>query len=386
MLGASQQQRAAGSLRLRGWALEVLAGSPPAPPPAADAGTWDTFLRVERCAHPLRRILAAARVLETLDEVARRALERFGVNEAVAVLALRQEAAHVGRLLSGHGWRGIVLKGGAAVLGGACEVDVADLDVLVPPEQSQAVAALLDASGYHRHSKDFSPGDPNRHELATRHREHAIPVEVHFALAPPLEGDAWAGAVPLDTAGLLRLSSTNHLWHVLRHATLHHAERRGMLRDMLVAAAAVRWCSGDEVAEVERRCAAHPRGVLPGRMLRMACALAEGRVDDPFRREAAMAYVMHLAVKRYRPAYALLLALRRTAYALVHGHGEYGGLWYGSHVSAIPRGYAGGTRLDALLPAVGVVGRAAWRSANLAAAFAPAVWLARIARRLADRG
>lgn len=385
MLGASQQQRAAGSLRLRGWALEVLAGAPPTPPPVMDAATWHTFLRVERCAHPLRRILAAAGVLETLDDTARSPLERFGVDEAVTVLALRQEAAHVGKLLSERGWRGIVLKGGAAVLAGACEVDAADLDVLVPPEQSHAFAAVLDASGYQRRSADFSPDAPNRHEMAIRHREHAIPVEVHFALAPPLEGDPWAGAAPLDVPALLRLAPVNHLWHVLQHATLHHAERRGMLRDVLVAAAAVRGCSDDELREVERRCAAHPRGVLPGSMLRMARALAGGRVDDPFRREAVTAYLMHLAVKRYRPAHALLLALRRTAFALVHGHGEYGGLWYGSHVSAIPRGYAGDTRLDALFPAVGVVGRAAWRSANLAAAFAPAAWLARTARRLADR-
>jgi hypothetical protein len=384
MLGAEQKQRAAGSLRLRGWALEVLAGHAPTLPPAADAGTWETFLRVERCAHPLRRVLAAAGLLDALDPAARGVLEQRGVGEAVTALAVRQEAAHVGKLLDARGWRGIVLKGGAAVVGGACEVDAADLDVLVRPDQCQAVAAELDASGYCRHNADTAPGAPNRHEMAIRRRDHGIPVEVHFALAPPLEGDPWAGAVPLEVPGLLRLSPANHLWHVLQHATLHHSERRGLLRDVLVAAAAVRWCSGDELLEVERRCAAHRRGVLPGRLLRMARALAGGRVEDPFRREAAMAYLVYMTMLRYRPAHALLLALQRTAFALVHGHGEYGGLWYGSHVSAIPRGYAGDTRLDARFPAAGVVGRVAWRSAHLAAAFAPAAWLAHTARRLAD--
>lgn len=385
-MGDSQRQRAAGALRLREWALGVLTGAPACPPPPADAKTWDIFLRVERCAHPLRRVLASAGVLDQLRGTACQALEERGVAEAVKVLALRHEAAHVARLLAEHGWEGIVLKGGAAVLAEECEVDVTDLDVLLRPEQSRAVAAELDASGYRHEDFDFGPGAPNRHEMAARVRENAIPVELHFDLAPPLERDPWAGAQPLPVAGLRRLSSANHLWHVLSHGTLHHPERRGSLRDLLVAAAAVRWCGDEEICEVERRSAAHPRGELPGRMLRMARSMEAGCGEDLFRREAATAYLVFLFTRRYRPFHGLLLALARTAFALVRGHGEYGGLWYGSHISAIPRGYAGASRLDRVFPAAAVAGRAAWRSANLAAAFAPAAWMARTARRLAEGG
>jgi len=385
-MGDSQRQSAAGALRLREWALGVLTGAPPSLPPQAGPEAWDTFLRVERCAYPLRRVLAAAGLLEQLRGAAHEALERRGVGEAVKVLALRHEAAHVARLLGEHGWEGIVLKGGAAVLANSCEVDVTDLDVLVRPEQSRAVAARFDAAGYRRQDPDFGPGAPNRHEMATRVREKAIPVELHFALAPPLERDPWAGAEPLPVPGLLRLSSANHLWHVLSHGTLHHPERRGSLRDLLVAAAAVRWCGHDELCEVERRCAAHPRGELPGRMLRMARSMAAGCGEDLFRREAATAYLVYLFTRRYRPFRGLLLALGRTAFALARGQGEYGGLWYGSHISAIPRGYAGASRLDRVFPAAALAGRAAWRAANLAAAFAPAAWMARTARRLAEGG
>lgn len=385
-MGDSRRDRAAGALRLRAWALGVLAGGPPSLPPRAGAGVWDTFLGVERCAHPLRRVLAAGGLLDQLRGPAREVLERRGVSEAVKVLALRNEAAHVARLLNERGWQAIVLKGGATVLAEAGEVDVTDLDVLVRPEQSRAVAAELDASGYRHQDFDFGPGAPNRHEMASRVRENAIPVEVHFALAPPLESDPWAGAEPLPVHGLLRLSPSNHLWHVVSHGTLHHPERRGSLRDLLVAAAAVAWCGDGDLRVVEHRCAAHRRGELPARMLRMARSMAAGRADDLFRREAATAYLVYLWALRYRPFHGLLLALARTAFALARGQGEYGGLWYGSHISAIPRGYAGASRLDRVFPAAALAGRAAWRSANLAAAFAPAAWMARTARRLADGG
>jgi hypothetical protein len=384
MLGHTQLQRATGALRLREWALGVLAGMPPTLPPEAGAGAWETFLLVERCAHPLRRVLCAAGLVDGLPAHARAVLEQRGVFEAVTTLRLRHEAAHVGRLLEAHGWRGMVLKGGAAVLGGECEVDVIDLDLLVPPGQARDVAAAFDAAGYRHEAIDFGPEAPNRYEMAARARDGGFPVELHFALAPPLGTDPWAGAVPLPLPALLRMEPANHLWHVLLHATLHHVDRRGGLRDLVVAAAAVRACGAGQLADVERRCAAHRHGELPARMLRMARAMVAGEPRDLFRCEAATAYLVSLWKQRYRPPVALLLALTRTAFALSNGSGEYGGLWHGSHTSAIPRRYAGESRLDRVFPAAATVGRAAWRSAHLAAAFAPAAWLARTARRLAS--
>jgi len=374
---------AAEALRLRSWALPVLAGAQPGAPPVVTPGAWELFLAIERCAQPLRGALGAD-LLEGLAQPARGALERAGVREAVNALSLRQEAGQVARLLRARGWTGIVLKGGAAVLGRAREVDVRDLDVLVRPEHAHPLAADMDAVGYVAEGPDMDPAAPNQHEIASRTRDGQILVEIHFDLAPRLEGDAWAGAVPLDVAGLFRMAPANHLWHVLLHGTLHHPERRGSLRDVLVAAAAAGWCAGGDLAEVERRCRAHPRGRLPARMLAMARSVAAGTPVDGFRHEAAAAYLLYQLTLRYHPPTQLLLALARTTFALGESRGEYAGLWYGSHVSAIPRGYTGTSWLDRTVPAAATAGRAAWRAAHLAAGLAPAAWLARTAARLAD--
>lgn len=375
---------AAQALRLRAWALSVLSGGPATPPPAARPEAWRLFLQAERCAHPLRQALSAARVLDGVDEVARGALERKGVAEAMNALAARQEAASVSKVLAAGGWTGIVLKGGAAVLAGACEVDLVDLDVLVRPEHAQPFADRLDATGYRRGGVDVGPDDPNGHEMAARFREGSIVVEVHFDLAPKLEGDLWAGAVPLPFPSLFRLAPADNLWHVLIHGTLHHPDRRGVLRDLVVAAAGVRWCSTADLDEVERRCAAHPQGGLAARMLAMARGMAEGRGEDAFAREAATGYLLRLYIERHAVSHARWLALSRTVFALGERDGEYGRLWYGSPESVIFRGYSGHSALDRRLPVAGAVVRSGWRAVNMVAALAPATWIARTAKALEE--
>lgn len=379
-------RRAAGeALRLRAWALPLLASGPATLPPEANDEAWAVFLGIERCALPLRDALAAAELLEEAPCVARRALESRAVNEAMHVLALRREAGEVAELLRPRGWEAVVLKGGATVLAGGRELDVRDLDLLLSPEQAPALAAVLDGAGYECREADLSPGAPNRHELAGRMRPGGMMVEVHFDLAPVSENpDARTDTLPLPLAGLRRLRPIPNLWHVLTHGVLHHPERRGALRDLLVAAGAVSWCSPAELAEVERRAAAHRHASLLGRMLAMARALAAGGpVDDLFVRESATAYLVYAWTRRKHPAMPLLLALGRTAHALASGTGEYLRLWAGSHVSAFSRGYAGHRRIDRILPGVGYAGRSLWRAANLAAAAVPGAWMARTARSLA---
>jgi hypothetical protein len=373
------------ALRLRAWALPLLAGAPPSLPPAAGAHAWSVFLAIERCALPLRDALAAEELLEEAGEAARRALGERAVNEAMHVLALRQEAAEVAVLLRRHGWEGVVLKGGATVLGEGREVDVQDLDLLLAPDEARALAAVLDQAGYERHEVDLPPGAPNRHQLAGRMRPGGMMVEVHEDLAPLGQNvDARADTLPLGVPGLRRLRPPVHLWHVLTHGTLHHPERRGALRDLLVAASAAAWCSPDELARVERRVAAHACAGVLGRMLSMARDLAGGRAgEDRFAREAATAYLLYAFTVRHHPPTALLLALGRTAHSLASGAGEYGRLWVGTHLSAFSRGYAGERRIDRVLPGVGYAGRSLWRAANLAAAALPGAWLAGTARALA---
>jgi len=373
------------ALRLRAWALPLLAGAPATLPPAAGAQGWSVFLAIERCALPLRDALAAADLLDAADEAARAALDERAVNEAMHVLALRREAAEVAALLRRHGWEAVVLKGGATVLGGGRELDVLDLDLLLPPGQARALAAVLDREGYERDEADLPPGAPNRHQLAGRMRPGGMTVEVHEDLAPVGHHPGAAeGTLPLPVAGLRRLRSAVHLWHVLTHGTLHHPERRGALRDLLVAASAAAWCSPAELAEVAGWVAAHPRAEVLGRMLAMARALAAGGpVPDRFAREAATAYLLYAFTTRHHPPTALLLALGRTAHSLASGAGEYGRLWVGTHVSAFSRGYAGERRIDRVLPGVAYAGRSLWRAANLAAAAVPGAWLAGTARSLA---
>lgn len=382
--GAGLREAARGALRLRAWALPVLAGAAPPLPPRVGEDAWSVFLAIERCALPLRDALAAADRLEEADETARAALSGRAVHEAMHVLALRQEAGLAAALLRRHGWEAVVLKGGATVLGGGRELDVLDLDLLLPPERARALAAALDAAGYEPEDDDLPPGAPNRHQLAGRIRPGGMAVEVHVDVAPVGEiADPFAGTVSLPVPGLLRLRSEAHLWHVLAHGTLHHPERRGALRDLLVAAAAAAWCTPAELAGVERRAAAHPAAGVLGRMLAMARALAEGRpADDRFAREAATAYLLYLFTARHHPPTPLLLALGRTAHSLAQGGREYGRLWVGSHVSAFSRGYAGGRRIDRVLPGVAYAGRSLWRAANLAAAAVPGAWLAGTARSL----
>jgi hypothetical protein len=175
---------------------------------------------------------------------------------------------------------------------------------------------------------------------------------------------------------------------VLTHGTLHHPERRGALRDLLVAAEAVSWCSPAELGEVERRVAAHRSAGVLLRMLSMARELAGGgRVQDRFAPESATAYLLYAWTSRRRPAPQLLLALGRTAHALASGTaGEYRRLWAGSHVSAFSRGYAGHRAIDRVLPGLGYLGRSLWRAGHLAAAALPGAWMARTARNLARGG
>jgi hypothetical protein len=382
---AALREAAEEALRLRAWALPLLVGAPPSLPPPAGAQAWGVFLAIERCALPLRDALAAADLLEEAHEAARSALCARAVNEAMHVLALRREAAEVAALLRPHGWEGVVLKGGATVLGGGRELDVQDLDLLLPQDQARALAAVLDRAGYERHDADLPPGAPNRHQLAGRMRPGGMMVEVHVDLAPLGQTvDLRADTLPLPVAGLRRLRSAAHLWHVLTHGTLHHPERRGALRDLLVAASAAEWCAPAELAEVERRVAAHPRAEVLGRMLAMARGLAAGEAaEDRFAREAATAYLLYAFTARHHPPTALLLALGRTAHSLASGAGEYGRLWVGTHVSAFSRGYVGERRIDRVLPGLGYAGRSLWRAANLVAAAVPGAWLAGTARALA---
>ena len=273
------------ALRLRAAAIDVLGGGQPDWTQLAPSshGTWDVFLRTERCALALKARIAAAQreVPDQIETVATRELQR--------ILSARGHLQRIGQLAAAHGIAAIVLKGGVAALISPAPVDVQDVDVLVRPLQAERLAGLLDEEGF------LGAGPAGTAHLAQRISPNAVQIEVHFALNEiELTDGLWNRARPLDgAAGLSSLGAADHLWHLLVHTVVTHPHRRGSLRDVLLAGEALRDCSPAELKDVERRIAIHPFSQTLDELLDMARQLRDGLpVRDRFRREAAGNYVL----------------------------------------------------------------------------------------------
>src|SRR5207253_7415940 len=268
------------ALRLRAAALNLLGGRQPdwSDLAGCSAGTWEVFLRTERCALALKARIAAAE-REVPDHV-----ETAATRELQRILSARGQLLRIGQLAAAHGIPAIVLKGGVAALASAAPVDLADADVLVRTPHAQGLAELLDREGF----RSIGPTGPAH--LAMRLAPNAVQIEVHFALNDiELSGEMWTHARPLDGApGLSRLGAADHLWHLLVHTVVTHPHRRGSLRDVLLAGEALRDCSPTELDEVERRSASHPLTLRLRDVVAMARELsAGGPVHDRVRRGAA---------------------------------------------------------------------------------------------------
>src|SRR2546422_7705470 len=107
------------ALRLRAAALEVLGGRQPDwnDLAACSAGTWDVFLRTERCALALKARIAAVE-REVPDHV-----ETAATRELQRILSARGQLLRIGQLAAAHGIPAIVLKGGVAALASAAPVE-----------------------------------------------------------------------------------------------------------------------------------------------------------------------------------------------------------------------------------------------------------------------
>ncbi|HEU0053078.1 MAG TPA: nucleotidyltransferase family protein [Longimicrobium sp.] len=282
------------ALRLRAWAWGLLRGEAPSPPPAAGEDGWRFFLRVERIATPLRSRLAASSIALSADDE-RRLADAASV-EMKRHLSAKMQLATLARVARANGWRVVALKGGLAALGIGEPVDVADVDVLLSRDEAPLLArALEEEAGYALTKGEDRMDLPGvHHHLGQRRAATGIQVEIHFDL--PNTGDPapqLARAVAAPRAGLLRLAGADHLWHVLAHATLDHAFRRGTLRDVLVLSAALANASREEAEEVERRAAGHPFAAPLARMLAMARAVRDGApLADPFPEIAAANYLL----------------------------------------------------------------------------------------------
>lgn len=279
-----------GALHLRGWALQVLssAGSPPPPPPVSPAG-WGLFLRVERCALAL-----AARGAAPGDPAGGRAIRARAADESRSVLAARAELRRLGQAARGPGLPLVVLKGAAPLLYGGRQVPMLDVDVLGTPAAARALAEALDRSGFQGQGRAAS------HRLAVRAQEAGLPVEIHTT-APGLPPAALDRAVPVPGSPLRVLHPADHLLHVLVHSAVHHPDRRGRLRDLLLAADAVARCTPGDLGAVRAAVALEAQAGPVAAQVELASAIAHGAGarDDVFELTAAGSYLMAEAFPRW---------------------------------------------------------------------------------------
>ncbi len=347
------------ALRLRAAAIDVLGGRQPdwSDLTGCSAGTWDVFLRTERCALALKARIAAAE-REVPDHV-----ETAATRELQRILSARGQLLRIGQLAAAHGIPAIVLKGGVAALISPAPVDVQDVDVLVRPLQAERLAGLLDEEGF------LGTGPAGTAHLAQRIAPNAVQIEVHFAIQDIEVSDAmWQRARPLDgVVGLSRLGAADYLWHLLVHSVVTHPHRRGSLRDVMLTAEALYDCSPAELREVERRIAIHPLSQTLDELLDMARELRDGLpVRDRFRREAAANYVFRgplgwLGFSRFwTPAFVSALfaqlggpAARRAEWALAWHRPPFASPW----------GFA--ARLERRSPRIGRWSRTAVKLARL---------------------
>ena len=315
------------ALCLRGWALDVLAAQPAALTPdwqrrvaLHNRGAWKLFLEAERCALPLQRRL---RTDGAIADGPAPLLEGSATAELQRVLAARAQLREIGQLASAHGTQAIVLKGSLSALTGPEPLDLADVDVLLPPEGAESLARDLDRRGYR------AVALPGPAHLAPLARPHGVPVELHFTIKDL--GDLAAlrqGARALeDWPGLSRLSATDHLWHVLVHTVVSHPYRRGCLRDVLLTAETLRDSSPSDLTDVQCRIAQHEHAAPLSAMLELAESLVRGEATvDQFTSHAAAHYLL-----RHRFAWLArwraLMPMTRTVFVLLGGTPDRRGEW-----------------------------------------------------------
>lgn len=377
---------AATGLSLRPWALAVVAGAPAALPARPDPEAWRLFLRAERAAEPLRARLRAAEI--ALPAPLQAVLEEEATHELKRFLSVTAHVHRTARILREAGLPGVVLKGGAAAACGGAPLDVSDLDLLVPSAAAADFAGRLDTSGAYRPRKaDPHPTATGKWEMAQRVSEGQVQVEVHFAV-PHLGMDPWEGIRPTRHAGLHRLSAEASVWHLLVHSAIHHPERRGQLRELLLLADALAECPDDARASIEGRIAAHAHAGALAAVLAMAAGVAAGRVpQDRFVPVAAVRYALSVWRRPAAMPEATGRAFGAAAVALAADDGTYRELWHGRGASAVlPFGWRGGSALDRAVPPLAWALRVLWRSGNLAAGTVPARALDRVLRDVVGRG
>jgi hypothetical protein len=278
---ADAHRRAAEALQLRSWALRLLLQNRSDPVPQASAAAWHFFTRMEWCSLPLERALEAAAVQLPKQNAAREIIAAAAALERSRVESARERMAAVADTARRHGWRVVVLKGGAAVANGA-ELHLEDVDFTADAETARALIRELDPRAQH------GPWSEGQYRIAGA-GTGAAAIEVHTAVRELAGCELLERTVAVPgLADLRQLDASLHLAHLLTHSTRSHPDRLGRLRDILLLRWALQSCTEREQLEARRVAAQVDEPTLDA-VLRMARA---GTVDRGIERAVRRRYFL----------------------------------------------------------------------------------------------
>lgn len=312
------------ALRLRRWAIHVFAGRL-SEPPQCRSDAWRLFAVTERCTARLLQELEVRGQAETLPPTARRALEGPEVVETQRALAARAQASEVASIAARHGWRVIVLKGGAAAAAGRAAIDLHDLDLLVEPSQARELANALEVRGY------TASGWSSPQHLTPLSASHQLPIELHVGLDPfgaVIPPAVWHRAQPIEgMPPLERLAPVDQLWHLLVHIGIQHPDRHGALRDLLLMRDAREQCSPEALDDLGARIRGHDHEVVFHRLLE-ASTFESGDINDPFVGDRARVLVTGALTVRLPAPAGFRGDAANWALALLQGAPAFRYRWY----------------------------------------------------------
>lgn len=380
------------ALWIRRWAIELLARGEATPEVAdrvraGDLAAWRTFLATERCALPLFELSGFQTLLPSLPAPVAAMLDQYRLHEMKRALSVYAQLLDLGETAARERWRVVVLKGGVAIAGKRY-LDVQDLDVLALPGEIPALTRFLERSGAAaaESCEDVPIGAPGGFHLRPRRMPHALQVEVHYALKGVGDGtELIARAEPLESMPRLwRLSTSDHLYHLLYHACVHHPGRIGGLRDTLLVTSVLHTAPDACVEAVRARLADLPHPKRLSRLLDFAGSITSGvATPDPFTAVAAANYLLHAHASWGRNIGTLEVS--GTA-LLLQGFAQYAD-WADELVTGIqgPTTHRILRRLDRWVPFVSGGMRRSRRALTLLSVLPRSLSVARAARRLARR-
>jgi hypothetical protein len=270
----------------------------------------------------------------------------------------------------------LILKGAVPLALGRPPLALADVDVLLPPADAARLAELIagGAAGGERRRGGVHPG----HHLPPTRLEGHVPVEFHTRLkvgSPELQARL-VGAGTLLPSGVSVPDPVDHADVILHHGVVHHPDRRGSLREVLLLADALGALDAGGEDELRARIGQAPPALRAPLhcQLDAACRIAGPGADpsrpvppDPFPEVAAVVHlVVGEALELGLPRAAAIPLVELALGRLGHGTGETGWSRRTSAPSRAPTG------LERASPSLARLWRLAARMGGLAALELPA--------------